>query len=45
MDGVPHSGYSKPPVKGYIKRVIDKLGAKDRTPANAIAVRRGIIQL
>ncbi len=32
-------------VKAHVSRIIDKLGAKDRTQAVAIAVRRGIIQL
>lgn len=30
-------------VKAHLKRILDKLGAKDRTQAVAIAVRRGII--
>jgi DNA-binding CsgD family transcriptional regulator len=29
----------------HLKHIIDKLGARDRTEAVAIAVRRGIIQL
>ena len=32
-------------VKVHIKHIMDKLGAKDRTEAVAIAVRRGIIHL
>lgn len=36
---------SEETVKVHIKHVMDKLGAKDRTQAIAIAVRRGIIQL
>jgi len=32
-------------VKVHVKHIMDKLGAKDRTQAIAIAVRRGIIQL
>jgi DNA-binding NarL/FixJ family response regulator len=32
-------------VKVHLKHVMDKLGARDRTQAVAIAVRRGIIQL
>src|SRR5215469_10858448 len=32
-------------VKVHIKHIMEKLGAKDRTQAVAIAVRRGIIQL
>jgi DNA-binding NarL/FixJ family response regulator len=29
----------------HIKHIMDKLGARDRTQAVAIALRRGIIQL
>lgn len=36
---------SEETVKVHLKRTMDKLGAKDRTQAIAIAVRRGIIQL
>jgi DNA-binding NarL/FixJ family response regulator len=36
---------SEETVKVHIKHIMDKLGAKDRTQAIAIAVRRGIIQL
>jgi DNA-binding NarL/FixJ family response regulator len=36
---------SEETVKAHIKHIMDKLGAKDRTQAIAIAVRRGIIQL
>ena len=32
-------------VKSHIKRILDKLGARDRTQAVSIAVQRGIIQL
>ena len=32
-------------VKSHIKRIMDKLGARDRTHAVSIAVQRGIIQL
>lgn len=32
-------------VKVHLKHIMDKLGAKDRTEAVAIAIRRGIIQL
>jgi DNA-binding NarL/FixJ family response regulator len=32
-------------VKVHVKHIMDKLGAKDRTQAIAIAVRRGIIEL
>ena len=36
---------SEETVKVHVKHIIDKLSAKDRTQAIAIAVRRGIIQL
>jgi DNA-binding NarL/FixJ family response regulator len=36
---------SEETVKVHIKHIMDKLGAKDRTQAIAIAVRRGFIQL
>src|SRR5712675_1562912 len=36
---------SEETVKVHIKHIMDKLGAKDRTEAIAIAVRRGIIEL
>ncbi len=36
---------SEETVKTHLKHVMDKLGAKDRTQAIAIAARRGIIQL
>jgi DNA-binding NarL/FixJ family response regulator len=36
---------SEETVKVHIKHITDKLRAKDRTEAIAIAVRRGIIQL
>src|SRR3984885_14579547 len=36
---------SEETVKVHIKHVMDKLGAKDRTQAIAIAIRRGIIEL
>ena len=36
---------SEETVKGHIKRIMEKLGAKDRTEAVAIALRRGIIKL
>ena len=36
---------SEDTVKVHVKHILDKLGAKDRTQALAIAVRRGIIQL
>lgn len=32
-------------VKGHVKHILEKLGARDRTEAVAIGVRRGIIQL
>jgi DNA-binding NarL/FixJ family response regulator len=36
---------SEETVKGHVKHVMEKLGARDRTEAVAIGVRRGIIQL
>jgi DNA-binding NarL/FixJ family response regulator len=36
---------SEETVKVHLKHIMDKLGARDRTQAIAIAVRRGIIQL
>jgi len=36
---------SEETVKVHVKHIMDKLGAKDRTQAIAIAVRRGIIEL
>jgi DNA-binding NarL/FixJ family response regulator len=36
---------SEETVKVHVKHIMDKLGAKDRTQAITIAVRRGIIQL
>jgi DNA-binding NarL/FixJ family response regulator len=36
---------SEETVKGHIKRIMEKLGASDRTEAVAIALRRGIIKL
>jgi DNA-binding NarL/FixJ family response regulator len=36
---------SEETVKVHIKHIMDKLGAKDRTQAIAIALRRGIIRL
>jgi DNA-binding NarL/FixJ family response regulator len=32
-------------VKGHIKRIMEKLGARDRTQAVSIALQRGIIEL
>src|SRR5262249_42037157 len=32
-------------VKGHVKNILGKLGAKDRTHAVTIALRRGIVQL
>jgi DNA-binding NarL/FixJ family response regulator len=40
-----HLFISEETVKVHIKHLMDKLGARDRTQAIAIAVRRGIIQL
>jgi DNA-binding NarL/FixJ family response regulator len=36
---------SEETVKVHVKHIMDKLGAKDRTQAITIAVRRGMIQL
>ncbi len=36
---------SEETVKVHVKHIMEKLGAKDRTEALTIAVRRGIIQL
>ena len=36
---------SEETVKGHVKHIMEKLGARDRTEAVAIAVRRGIIHL
>ena len=36
---------SEETVKVHVKHIMEKLGARDRTQAIAIAVRRGIIQL
>jgi DNA-binding NarL/FixJ family response regulator len=38
-------GISDETVKVHIKHIMDKLGAKDRTQAVAIGIRRGIIHL
>jgi DNA-binding NarL/FixJ family response regulator len=38
-------GISEVTVKVHVKRIMDKLHAKDRTEAIAIAIRRGIIRL
>jgi DNA-binding NarL/FixJ family response regulator len=44
-DIAEHLGISEETIKVHLKHIMDKLGAKDRTQAIAIAVRRGIIQL
>ena len=36
---------SEETVKVHVKHIMEKLGATDRTPAVAIAARRGFIQL
>ena len=36
---------SEETVKGHVKRIMEKLGASDRTEAVAIGIRRGIIRL
>jgi len=38
-------GISEDTVKVHVKRIMDKLGAKDRTQAVAIGLRRGVITL
>lgn len=40
-----HLSISEETVKAHIRNIMEKLGAKDRTQAVAIGVRRGIIQL
>jgi DNA-binding NarL/FixJ family response regulator len=40
-----HLGISEDTVKVHVKRIMEKLGAKDRTQAVAIGIRRGIIAL
>jgi DNA-binding NarL/FixJ family response regulator len=40
-----HLGISEDTVKVHVKRIMDKLGAKDRTQAVAIGIRRGVITL
>jgi DNA-binding NarL/FixJ family response regulator len=38
-------GIAEDTVKVHVKRIMDKLGAKDRTQAVAIGIRRGVITL
>lgn len=38
-------GIAEDTVKGHIKRIMEKLGARDRTQAVSIALQRGIIEL
>jgi DNA-binding NarL/FixJ family response regulator len=38
-----HLSISEDTVKGHVRNILEKLGAKDRTQAVAIGVRRGII--
>ena len=38
-------GISEDTVKGHVRSILEKLGAKDRTQAVSIGVRRGIIHL
>ena len=40
-----HLAISEETVKVHIKHIMDKLGAKDRTQAVAIGIRRGVIRL
>ncbi len=44
-DIAEHLFISEETVKVHVKHIMDKLGAKDRTEAVSIAIRRGIIQL
>ncbi len=40
-----HLSISEDTVKGHVRSILEKLGAKDRTQAVSIGVRRGIIHL
>lgn len=40
-----HLSISEETVKGHVRSILDKLGAKDRTQAVSIGLRRGIIHL
>jgi DNA-binding NarL/FixJ family response regulator len=40
-----HLSISEETVKVHIRHIMDKLGAKDRTQAVAIGLRRGVIHL
>lgn len=40
-----HLSISEDTVKGHVQRIMEKLGAKDRTQAVAMGIRRGIIHL
>jgi DNA-binding NarL/FixJ family response regulator len=40
-----HLGISEETVKAHISNIMDKLGARDRTQAVAIGIRRGIIHI
>jgi len=44
-DIAQHLSIAEDTVKGHIKHIMEKLGARDRTQAVAIAVQRGIIEL
>jgi DNA-binding NarL/FixJ family response regulator len=44
-DIAEHLGIAEDTVKVHVKRIMDKLGAKDRTQAVAIGIRRGVITL
>jgi DNA-binding NarL/FixJ family response regulator len=44
-DIAEHLGITEDTVKVHVKRIMDKLGAKDRTQAVAIGIRRGVIAL
>jgi DNA-binding NarL/FixJ family response regulator len=45
QDIAAHLGISEETVKVHVKHIMEKLGAKDRTQAMTIAIRRGIITL
>jgi DNA-binding NarL/FixJ family response regulator len=44
-DAARHMSIAEETVKGHVAKILEKLGARDRTQAVAIGIRRGIIQL